>query len=260
MNRQRDATPPQPGLLREAISLRLALLGFPLPPDAPWTPLLAPIFARELEQNRRLAFRLSPTDARIQRFLTDYLAEIGPAPNLPQRALSLDQPGLARGLSLPADGDRFTSSLLSSYRLRNGILHNPANDRRTTAGVFHVAEGGLPIPDDKKAVPKAAFARLLALRADAARGLAAACPSRPASPTSRQAASCRCCCGRWSCPRCPASPPKSGWRSASSRPGALVSQPRFRREHLRQRRRSRTCRRTTPSLDPGVTGPATPAA
>ena len=70
MNRQRDATPPQPGLLREAISLRLALLGFPLPPDAPWTPLLAPIFARELEQNRRLAFRLSPTDARIQRFLT----------------------------------------------------------------------------------------------------------------------------------------------------------------------------------------------
>ena len=163
MNRKRDATAPQPGHLREAISLRLALLGFPLPPDAPWTPLLAPIFARELEQNRRLAFRLSPTDARIQRFLTDYLAEIGPAPNLPQRALSLDQPGLARGLSLPADGDRFASPLLSSYRLRNGILHNPANDRRTTAGVFHIAEGGLPIPDDKKAVPKAAFARLLAL-------------------------------------------------------------------------------------------------
>ena len=38
------------------------------------------------------------------------------------------------------------------------MLHNPANDRRTTAGVFHVAEGGLPIPDDKIAVPKVAFA------------------------------------------------------------------------------------------------------
>ena len=43
------------------------------------------------------------------------------------------------------------------------MLHNPANDRRTTAGVFHIAEGGLPIPDDKIGVPKAVFARLLEL-------------------------------------------------------------------------------------------------
>jgi hypothetical protein len=56
----------------------------------------------------------------------------------------------------------FTSPLLSSYRLANGVLHNPAKDRRTTAGVFHIAEGGLPVPDDKIAVPKLAFARLLA--------------------------------------------------------------------------------------------------
>ena len=73
---------------------------------------------------------------------------------LPQRTLALDQPGIARGLSLPAHGDSFASPLLKSYRLRNGVLHNPANDRRTTSGVFHVAQGGLPIPDDKKAVPK----------------------------------------------------------------------------------------------------------
>ncbi len=146
----------------EAISLRLALLGYPLPADAAWTPLVAPIFARQLEQSRRLSYQLAPCDARIQKFLTDYLAEIGPAPTLPQRTLALDQPGLARGLSLPAEGDRFVSPLLSSYRLINGVLHNPATDRRTTAGVFHVAEGGLPIPDDKKAVPKATFARLLA--------------------------------------------------------------------------------------------------
>ena len=56
----------------------------------------------------------------------------------------LDQSGLARGMSLPANGDFFESPLLSSYRLRNGVLHNPASDRRTTAGVFHLAEGGLP--------------------------------------------------------------------------------------------------------------------
>ncbi len=49
--------------------------------------------------------------------------------------------------------------LLASYRVKQGILHNPANDRRTTKGSFHIAEGGLPIPGDKKAVPKIAYVR-----------------------------------------------------------------------------------------------------
>ncbi len=35
-----------------------------------------------------------------------------------------------------------------------GVLHNPKNDKRTTAGVFHVADGGLPVSHDKKCVPK----------------------------------------------------------------------------------------------------------
>jgi hypothetical protein len=43
-----------------------------------------------------------------------------------------------------------------------GVLHNPASDRRTTRGVFHIAEGGFPIPADKQAVPKKTFAALLA--------------------------------------------------------------------------------------------------
>ncbi|NYS35472.1 hypothetical protein HZZ02_17495, partial [Streptococcus danieliae] len=51
------------------------------------------------------------------------------------------------------------------------VLHNPRNDRRTTAGVFHIAEGGLPIPDDKIAVPRDTFARLLARAVDAPEGL-----------------------------------------------------------------------------------------
>jgi hypothetical protein len=66
-------------------------------------------------------------------------------------------------LSLPAKGDEFSSSLLKSYRVRQGVLHNPASDRRTTKGVFHVAEGGLPVPDDKLAVPKRTYAKMLAL-------------------------------------------------------------------------------------------------
>ncbi|HQZ10670.1 MAG TPA: hypothetical protein PLN51_10790, partial [Ornithinibacter sp.] len=148
------------------INLRLAQLGLPLPQgfeDTEAAHLAAPILARQRELSRRLADRLCAADGRIQAFLDDYLADTGEHPQLPRRTLVLDQPGLARELSLPFDGDTFSSPLLSSYRLVNGVLHNPANDRRTTAGVFHIAEGGLPIPDDKIAVPKAVFAKLLGL-------------------------------------------------------------------------------------------------
>ncbi|MGP0026799.1 MAG: hypothetical protein ACLPKE_26085 [Streptosporangiaceae bacterium] len=148
-----------------AINLRLAQLGLPLPKgfeDTGAARLARPILARQRELSRRLSDRLCAADGRIQTFLDDYLADAGKRPQLPRRTLVLDEPGLARDLSLPLDGDSFTSPLLSSYRLVNGVLHNPANDRRTTAGVFHIAEGGLPIPYDKIAVPKVAFARLLA--------------------------------------------------------------------------------------------------
>ncbi len=149
-----------------AINLRLAQLGLPLPQgydDTEAAKLARPILARQRELSRRLSDRLCAADHRIQAFLDAYLADTGVQPQLPRRTLVLDEPGLARELSLPFDGDDFTSPLLSSYRLANGVLHNPANDRRTTAGVFHIAEGGLPIPDDKLAVPRATFARLLAL-------------------------------------------------------------------------------------------------
>ena len=149
-----------------AINLRLGQLGLPLPEgfsDTPEALLVAPLLARQRELSRRLADRYCAADQRIQDFLDDYLADTGEHPALPRRTFVLDVPGMARKLSLPFDGDEVTSPRLSSYRVVNGILHNPASDRRTTAGVFHVAEGGLPIPDDKLAVPKAVFARLLGL-------------------------------------------------------------------------------------------------
>jgi len=152
--------------LRHAINLRLALLGCPTVADAEgaaWTSLAAPIFSRYRETTRQLIDPLSPADHRIQAWLEGYLADIGPSPRLPARTFILDQAGLARTLSLPAEGDEFTSSLLKSYRVRQGVLHNPANDRRTTKGVFHIAEGGLPVPDDKLVVPKLTFAKLLDL-------------------------------------------------------------------------------------------------
>ena len=153
--------------LRLAINLRLGLLGCaPVAGPDGKTELAnvaAPLFAQQRELSRRLAQQLPPVDERIQHFLNTYLADTGPAPRLPARTFVLDQPGLARELSLPANGDTVDSPLLKSFRLHNGVLHNPANDRRTTQGVFHIAEGGLPVPDDKLAVPKVTFARLLAI-------------------------------------------------------------------------------------------------
>ncbi|QIK71878.1 hypothetical protein G7070_05815 [Propioniciclava coleopterorum] len=152
-----------------AINLRLALLGQPLvdADDLANDRTIAPLLARQREMSRRLSERLSPVDQRIQAFLDDFLQGTSVSPELPRRTLVLDQPGMARELSLPVHGDEFSSELLSSYRLLNGVLHNPANDRRTTAGVFHVAEGGLPIPDDKIAVDRDVAARIFAAAFDA---------------------------------------------------------------------------------------------
>lgn len=114
------------------------------------------------EKNRLLSGYLCPVDRRIQDFLDDYLADTGEdAPKLPNNSFILDRYGVARELSLPTNNDEFNSDIISSYRIRQGVLHNPVNDRRTTKGSFHVAEDGLPIPGDKKAVPANTYSRLV---------------------------------------------------------------------------------------------------
>jgi hypothetical protein len=147
------------------INVKLALIGCspaPLKGDQEFIEISAAMAAQSREKDRLLGQHLCPADRRIQNFLHDYLQEI-PAPKLPTRTFTLDRAGLARVLSLPVDRDDFASDIINSYRVKQGVLHNPKSDRRTTAGIFHVAEGGLPIPDDKLAVPKGTFAKLLAL-------------------------------------------------------------------------------------------------
>jgi hypothetical protein len=114
---------------------------------------------------------------------------------LPAASFVLDRPGLAAELSLPADGDRFESPWLTSYRVRQGVLHNPQKDRRTTEGVFHVVEGGLPIPWDKKAVPAATFAALFR----AAMNPPAELLRLPFTANQDEGRACgsRCCCAPW---------------------------------------------------------------
>ena len=119
--------------------------------------------------------------------------------------------------------DAWHNELVSSYRLDNGVLHNPVNDRRTTQGVFHVAEGGLPIPGGQDPRCRwSAYLRLLAggaapagrAAAPAVHGQLAASRSRPWS---------RCCCGRWSARRCPKVSPEKRMEMRFFAPGGLVS-------------------------------------
>ena len=147
------------------INIKLALLGFPpvAGADGAKAPDIVAAFAAQFqEKDRLLGQYLCPADQRLQTFLYDYLQDV-PVPRLPLRTFTLDRPGLARILSLPFDRDVFSSDIVNSYRLQQGVLHNPRSDRRTTQGIFHITEGGLPIPDDKFGVPKVTFSKMLTL-------------------------------------------------------------------------------------------------
>jgi hypothetical protein len=147
------------------INLKLASTGQPVSHagDDEFMTVAHDLLESYREKNRLLMGYHCPADKRIQNFIDTYLAECGEdeIAHLPSNSLVLDRYGVARELSLPSDSDEFTSDIVSSYRIKQGILHNPANDRRTTKGSFHIADGGLPIPGDKKVVPKITYARLL---------------------------------------------------------------------------------------------------
>jgi hypothetical protein len=157
--------------LREFVNLKLASRGCAIvgnEEDFPFLDLGRSLIANFQEKSRLLSDYLCPVDAAIDDFLHAYLGEELVAKVFPDRkhlvpvgALVTERHGIARMLSLPPDQDEFKSSILSSYRVHQGVCHNPASDRRTTEGVFHVTEGGLPVPADKKAVPRETFARLL---------------------------------------------------------------------------------------------------
>ncbi len=158
-------SPQERGRLIAYINIKLAALGLPVygREGTAFVELASDMLENVREKNRLLAGYLPPADRRIQDFLDSYLGGLGlgSLPKLPSDTLVLDRYGMARELSLPPDAHKHVSPTLTSYRIRNGVLHNPTSDRRTTEGVFHIAEGGLPVPLDKKEVPRLAFARLL---------------------------------------------------------------------------------------------------
>ena len=151
--------------LHRIISLKLAAKGYDVPVEEADEGILnvaSDLFRVYREQSRLLESHLCPIDQRIQDFLDDVLSTTGEPVKLPTDTVTVDRYGLSRELSFPQNGTEFENSEINSYRLsKNGVLHNPLNDKRTTKGVFHVADYGLPIPADKIAVPLIAYARLL---------------------------------------------------------------------------------------------------
>ena len=118
------------------------------------------ILANFRQQNRLLRNYRVPVDQRIEGFLNDMLGPLPQPLRLPAVTFALSIPGVGRELSLPRYSDHIESTYVSSYRVRNGVLHNPRSDRRTTKGTFHIVDCGLPVPADKIAVPPAVFAAL----------------------------------------------------------------------------------------------------
>ncbi len=152
--------------LVEYLNIKLRSRGYPIfgkESDYPFLQMGSSLLQSVAEKNRLLREHLCPVDQRIQDYLVRLFEglDVEDRKWVPTNSLILERHGMARALSLPPDADSFKSNIVSSFRVKQGVLNNPASDRRTTKGVFHVAEGGLPIPADKKAVPLNVYANLL---------------------------------------------------------------------------------------------------
>ncbi len=155
--------------LQDYVNLKFAARGLPIVGEEENFPFLE--MGRSLLQNFQERLRLlkdhrCPADQHITDWIRNYLGDdlkavFSEDEALLPDALILEKHGISRLLSLPANSDKFESDIVSSYRTWQGVLHNPAKDKRTTKGVFHVTEGGLPIAGDKMVVPRITFAHML---------------------------------------------------------------------------------------------------
>lgn len=164
-----DVEEPQVSMKKKIqyVNLKLAAGGYPTCEEAggksDLLEVAAPLLSSYNIKSSLIGNNLSPVGTRVKNFLDDYLSDIEGGFNMefPYNPFILDRHGLARIVSLPPNADYYETDIIRTYRTAQGILNNPKEDRRTTKGVFHVVEGGLPIAHDKKAVPKSVFAKLL---------------------------------------------------------------------------------------------------
>jgi len=165
-DRSASTAPAERQRLQSYLTFQLALAGL-IPPgeeeqERPDAALPREMLENLRERNAILRRHQSPIDARIEAFLARYFGDLLDQQHLhlPRHALMLDRHGMARELSLPVGENRYETDQVATYRCFNGVLTNPRADRRTTAGTFHVVEAGLPIPADKRVVPRGVFIKL----------------------------------------------------------------------------------------------------
>src|ERR1700733_10482333 len=118
-----------PELIRY-INLKLAALGQPTSrstADPEFLEMAGPLLRNYHQKDQLLGNRLCPADTRIQSDLDSTLGDACPngAGRLPVDSFVLDREGMARVMSLPASADVFASPCLKSYRVAQGVLHNP---------------------------------------------------------------------------------------------------------------------------------------
>src|SRR5580658_4888263 len=82
--------------------------------DAEFTGIATNFLEGFREKARLLSEHRCPADKRIEDYLQAHFADLNLPwkPRLPAATLVLDEAGLARELSLPAEGDRFANPLL----------------------------------------------------------------------------------------------------------------------------------------------------
>lgn len=141
----RETTEPERKSQRDRLlrytKLKLMSHGLPMGQEGPraeFDELITGLLDSYREKTRLLDDYRCPADQRIESFLGSHLDDLN-LPfelRLPGHALVLDRHGIARELSLPLDRDEFASEYVQSYRVKNGVLHNPRHDRRTTKGTF----------------------------------------------------------------------------------------------------------------------------
>ena len=150
------------------INLKLAALGQPTSrstADPHFLEIAGPLLRNYYQKDQLLGDRLCPADTRIQAFLDAYLSDVRPsgAPRLPAQTFVLDRAGPG-ARDVAAAGRRqllvaVSAVLPRAARASCTIRKATAAPRRESSTS---SKAGLPVPADKIAVPKHAFAALLA--------------------------------------------------------------------------------------------------
>ena len=159
------ATPQAALELIQYLHLKLAALGQTpgkTSPEAPFLQVAQPLLRNYFQKERLLGKYLCPADARIQSFIDDYLGDCLPAgvARLPATTFVLDR---ARARAHAFAAARFAQFYFAVSALLSGARRACCTIPRATAapreGVFHIAEGGLPVPADKASRAEAGVRR-----------------------------------------------------------------------------------------------------